>query len=88
MNKKNSVRVKLAMIGTIAMIVIVLMIVSIRAVLVGNVHESPHVYPVRIDDTITVRDTNKYSTTWDGVHIIKIDGKNVEEGETVLILVS
>ncbi len=90
MNKKNSVRVKLAMIGTIAMIVIVLMIISIRTVLVGHAYEyeSSHVYPVRIDDTAVVRDTNKYVTTWDGAHIIKIDGKNVEEDETVLILVS
>lgn len=82
MNKKNSVRAKLAMIG------IVLMIISIRTVLVGQAYDSSHVYPVRIDDTVAVRDTNKYSTTWDGTHIIKIDGKNVEEGETVLILVS
>jgi len=88
MNKKNNVRVKLAMIGTIAMIVIVLMIIGIRTVLVGNVHESPHVYPVRIDDTVAVRDTNKYSTTWDGSRVIKIDGRNIEEGETVWILVS
>ena len=87
MNKKNNVRVKLAMIGTIAMIVIVLMIMGIRTVLVGYVYESPHVYPVRIDDTAVVRNT-KYTTTWDGTRIVKVDGRDVEEDETVLILVS
>lgn len=88
MNKKNNVRVKLAMIGTIAMIVIVLMIIGIRTVLVEHQYKSPHVYPVRIDDTVAVRDMNKYSTTWDGARVIKIDGKNIEEDETVWILVS
>ena len=87
MNKKNSVRVKLAMIGTIAMIVIVLMIMGIRTVLVGHVYDFQHVYPVRIDDIAVVHDT-KYATTWDGTRIVKVDGRDVEEDETVLILVN
>lgn len=87
MNKKNSVRVKLAMIGTIAMIVIVLMVISIHTVLVGHTHDFSHVYPVRIDDAVVVRD-NEYVTTWENTRIIKVDGRSVEENETVLILVN
>ena len=86
MNKKNSVRVKLAMIGTIGMIGIVLMIMGIHTVLVGHVYDFQHVYPVRIDDAVVVRD-KEYTTTWDGTRIVKVDGRDVEDNETVLILV-
>jgi hypothetical protein len=74
------------MIGTIAMIVIVLMIMGIHTILVGHVYEFKHVYPVRIDDAVVVRD-NEYVTTWENTRIIKVDGRSVEEDETVLILV-
>lgn len=88
MTKKNEIRIKLA-ISVIVFIVTTLMIVAINSVINETYAMSKieHTYHVSIDDNNQVRDTKKYVTTWDGAKIVKIDGKDIEDGETVLILV-
>ena len=87
MTKKNEIRVKV-IIAIIIFLVTTLMTFAIDSVIDTNVMSTNnHVYHVAIDDNNQVRDTRKYATTWDGAKIIKVDGKYVEDGETVLILV-
>lgn len=88
MTKKNEIRIKLA-ISVIIFIVATLMAIAINSVINETYAMSKieHTYHVSIDDNNQVRDTKKYATTWDGAKIVKIDGKDIEDGETVLILV-
>lgn len=89
MTKKNEIRIKLA-ISVIIFIVTTLMTIAINFAVDETyvaMYGNKHTYHVSIDDNNQVRDTKKYVTTWDGAKIVKIDGKDIEDGETVLILV-
>lgn len=88
MTKKNEIRIKFA-IAMIVFIITTLMTIAIDSMIDETyaMSKNNHTYHVSIDDNNQVRDTKKYAETWDGAKIVKIDGKDIEDGETVLILV-
>lgn len=88
MTKKNEIRIKFA-IAMIVFIITTLMTIAIDSMIDETyaMSKNNHTYHVSIDDNNRVCDTKKYAETWDGAKIVKIDGKDIEDGETVLILV-
>lgn len=88
MTKKNEIRIKFV-IAMIVFITTTLMTIAIDSMIDETyvMSKNNHTYHVFIDDNNQVRDTKKYAETWDGAKIVKIDGKDIEDGETVLILV-